>query len=99
VSLEERVKEAIHGRADVIIGKKGLTAEVLKEVGERLKVKEVVKVRVLKTALVATGMDRRTLAERVASELGAVLLDVRGRTFVLYKPKRSKRKPSGGKQV
>lgn len=88
--LEERVKKVIHGRADVIIGKRGLTESVLKEVDERLRVKEIVKVKVLKTALQVTGMDRKALAEHVARSLDAVLLDVRGRTFVLYKPKRSR---------
>gem|GEM_PF-1085400 len=82
-------RRAIQGRVDVIIGKRGVVEEVLREIEFRLKVKGFVKVRVLKSALYVTGMDRRGIASYVAGRLGAKLVDVRGMTFVLYKPKRS----------
>lgn len=73
-------------RADVIIGKRGVDDGVLREIERRLLDKGVVKVKALKTAVKSTGLDRRSLARLVASRLNAVLLDVRGRTFVLYLP-------------
>ncbi len=83
----KRLKEIVQqGPADVIIGKRGIWPGVIEEIKRRLKEKGVVKVRALKSALKATGLDRRELARRVAEEVGALLLDVRGRTFVLYKP-------------
>ena len=82
-----RLKEIVQqGPADVIIGKKGLSEGVLREIDRRLKEKGVVKVKALKSAIKVTGLDRKTLARTVAERLGALLLDVRGRTFVLYRP-------------
>ncbi|MFN4045973.1 MAG: YhbY family RNA-binding protein [Acidilobaceae archaeon] len=86
--LKERLREAIHGRADVSIGKGGASESVLREIEARLKVKSVVKVRVLRSGLEASGSDRRSLASEIAEKLGAKLVEVRGKTFILYKPKR-----------
>jgi len=88
-SLRERVKRAHHGSPDVIIGKRGVTEEVLREIDRRLEAQEVVKVKMLRTAIAAEGgADRRDLARRIAERLGARLMGVRGRTFVLYRPRR-----------
>ncbi|BAN90175.1 YhbY family RNA-binding protein [Aeropyrum camini] len=95
-SVRERVRRAHHGRADVIIGKAGVTREVLREIEARLEKKEVVKVKMLKTALRREEGGRREVARRVASSLGARLMGVRGYTFILYKPRRGKvKRPSG----
>ena len=88
----KRLKEEVQqGRADVIIGKNGVTQGVLDEIRRHLEDKGVVKVKALKTAIKSTGMDRRSLARHVAEKLGAWLLDVRGRTFVLYLPPEKRR--------
>ena len=82
----KRLKELVQqGPADVIIGKNGLSEGVLREIDRRLKEKGVIKVKALKSAIAVTGLDRRELARRVAEAVGARLLDVRGRTFVLYR--------------
>jgi len=86
-SLRRRARLAHHGRADVIIGKRGVTPEVLREIDSRLRVKEVVKVRMLRTALEASDADRREIAVMVARALNARLMGVRGRTFVLARPR------------
>lgn len=91
-SLRRRVQRAHHGRADVIVGKKGVTHEVLEEIARRLEEKEVVKVKMLRTAVVSEGVDRRALAAIIAERLGARLMGVRGRTFILYKPGKGKDK-------
>ncbi len=92
-----RLKEEVQqGSADVIIGKKGVTDSVLEEIRRRLEDKGVVKVKALKTAIKVTDMDRRELARHVADRLGAWLLDVRGRTFVLYLPPEKRRSAKGG---
>ena len=93
-----KLKEIVQQRrADVIIGKNGLSEGVLREIDRHLEDKGVVKVKALRSALKATGLDRKELASRVASALGATLLDVRGRTFVLYRPKtgEERREPLG----
>lgn len=82
--VRQRVRRAHHESPDVMIGKKGLTEEVLREIDSRLDKKEVVKVRMLKTA-VGHGQARREMAEKVARLLNARLMGVRGRTFILYR--------------
>ncbi len=80
----EKVKrKRAQRRSDVNIGKKGVTEELLREIKNRLKREGVVKVRILKSALEVTGLDRRSLAKLVADKLGARLVEVRGRTFIL----------------
>ncbi len=93
----KKLKEIVQQkRADVIIGKNGLTDGVLREIDRHLEDKGVVKVKALRSALKVTGLNRRELAERVASVLGAELLDVRGRTFVLYRSRaRGETEPLG----
>lgn len=71
----------------VWIGKGGTAQQTVEEVSRQLEKRKVVKVRVLRSA--AEG-DTRQLAERVSEATGAELIDVRGRTFVLYRPRREK---------
>ena len=88
--IRELVKRAHHDSPDVIIGKKGVTREVLKEIERRLENKEVVKVKMLRTVGKLEYVDRRTLARSIAESVGARLMGVRGRTFILYKPSRKR---------
>jgi RNA-binding protein len=55
-----------------------------------LKKKEVIKVKILRSGIESTGSDRRELARYVARKVGAKLMGVRGRTFVLFKPPEEK---------
>jgi len=81
----KKLKEILQqGSADVIIGKAGLSENVIKEVKRRLKDKGAVKIKFLKSALKVEGVDRRELARRLAESTGALLLEVRGRTAILY---------------
>lgn len=87
-----RIKaEAIHGRADVIIGKQGLTNAVLEEIKRRLKKKKAIKVKLLKSAIEVMGMDRRSIAQKVAEAVNARLIGIRGRTFVILREDRRQR--------
>ena len=90
-SLRDEVKRAHHSSPDVIIGKKGITEAVIREIKARLEAKGVIKVKMLKTALEGRGLDRREAAKLVAQLAGARLMGVRGRTFVLAKPRRGGR--------
>ncbi len=86
-SIKSKVKKAHHSSPDVIIGKNGVSEQVLNEIKNRLKIKEVVKVKVLRTGIEAeNGIDRRELARLIAEKVGARLMGIRGRTFILYKP-------------
>jgi len=89
----KKLKEYIQqGPPDVIIGKAGVTVNVLKEIERHLDMKGIIKVKMLKTALKTEGKDRFTVARDVAKKLNALLLEVRGRTFVLYREPKKKSK-------
>ena len=81
--VKELIKEVRHSSADVRIGKSGISENVLKEIKRRLKKKGVVKVKILKSALKVEEKDRFEIAKEVAERIGAKLVEVRGRTFIL----------------
>ena len=70
----------------VWVGKEGSTAQILGEISRQLDQHEVVKGRILQTAL--KDADARELAEKIAKETESTLVEVRGHTFVLYRKKR-----------
>jgi RNA-binding protein len=77
-------KEKLHQMsADVIIGKRGLEESVVNEIKRRLKKKKYVKVKMLRTTLIAEDADRKTIAKKLASLADAELIGVKGRTVVL----------------
>ncbi|MDH5816019.1 MAG: YhbY family RNA-binding protein [Candidatus Nezhaarchaeota archaeon] len=90
-SIKKRLKEKMMERADVNVGKHGLANSVLKEIDRRLNDKEVVKVRILRSALVAEGIeDRKKLAENLAKKLNVDAMEIRGYTVVLYRKRRKR---------
>jgi len=76
-------------KATVWVGKSGITEGLVEEVSRQLDARRAVKVRVQRSALA-----RRTVedvASEVAEKTGAELIEVRGHTFVLYRPRRYKK--------
>ena len=67
----------------ILIGKGGVSEEVLKEVEKQLKKRKMVKVKLLGTAL--KGGETKQIATRIAERTEASLVEVRGHTFMLYK--------------
>lgn len=90
---EKLVRDKISSKTDVQLGKNGLTKEFVEEVKNRLKKHGVVKIRILKSFIKSSGLDRWLIAENVARACEAELRDVRGYTFILVK-KRFKNKTS-----
>jgi RNA-binding protein len=70
------------------IGKKGMIPQTMNEVSRQLDQNEIVKVKVLKTAL--KDEEAKNVAAKIAQETDSSLIDVRGHTFVLYKPRKRK---------
>ncbi len=65
------------------IGKNGVTESLIEELNNKLKVNRLVKVRVLKSA--EDEKDLKTIADEIAVSTRSTLIDVRGRTVVLYR--------------
>ncbi len=82
-NIKEKIKERKAGKTDLQLGKKGLTKGFINEVKKRLEKNGVVKIRILKSFIKSSMIDRREIARRVAELTGAKLIEVRGYTFIL----------------
>lgn len=71
--------------ASVRIGKDGATPEVCKEIARHLDINKMVKVKILATGL--KGDEAKAIAMQCAEQTGSTLVEVRGHTFMLYKPR------------
>ncbi|MEZ0394266.1 MAG: YhbY family RNA-binding protein [Desulfurococcaceae archaeon] len=83
--IRDKIKERLRGKVDVQLGKGGLTEGFINEVKSRLEKHRVVKVKILKSFLRASGLGVDDVANKVAEILQARVVDVRGHTFVLVK--------------
>ncbi len=69
----------------VWIGKNGASQEILDEIQKQLDGRNMVKIRILRSAVQEE--QTRIIASRIAIQTEARLMDVRGHTFTLYKHK------------
>jgi RNA-binding protein len=76
--------------ADLRIGKKGITPELLQEVKRRIKEHRTLKVKILRAALTTeNGVDQ--LAQSLVESADAHLVEVRGHTFVMTRKSKLQR--------
>lgn len=83
--IKELRGEAQQLEAKLQVGKAGLSEAFLDELEGMLKRDRLVKVRLLRSA--RAGEDQDAMAHRLAEESGAVLVETRGHTVVLYRPR------------
>ena len=84
VEKKRYVKSALaQGKSTVCVGKNGASKDALGEIEKQLKRQEMVKVRILKTALAHE--EAKQIAMKIAEQTEASLVEVRGHTFMLYK--------------
>lgn len=69
------------------VGKRGLDEGVISEINTQLQKDGILKVEIRKGALISTGMERKELAEKVAELTDSELIEVRGKRFILFKPR------------
>jgi len=89
--LSNKIKRSIRQnlsleKPTVWVGKEGSTEQVVNEISRRLEHRGVVKAKILQTGL--KNEEAKDIAAKIANQTGAILIDVRGHTFVLYKQKR-----------
>ena len=65
------------------VGKNGITDSLVEELNKQIKANRLVKVRVLKSA--EEGKDLKTIAEEIATATRSTMIEVRGRTVILYR--------------
>ncbi len=85
--IRRRIKRELGSEKPTIwIGKNGATKQVIKEISRQLEKKEMVKIKMLESAL--TNKEAKAVASEIAQQTGANLVDVRGHTIMLYKQRK-----------
>lgn len=93
--LSNKIKRSIKQnlsleKPTVWVGKEGSTEKIVNEINRRLEQRGVVKAKILQTAL--KNEETMNIATKIADQTGATLIEVRGHTFILYKPRKNKSK-------
>jgi RNA-binding protein len=85
--MKRRIKRRLSGEKPTIwIGKNQVSQELLKEIEKQLEKREMVKIKILRSAL--DGGEAKGIALKITEQTGASLVEVRGHTFILYKRRR-----------
>lgn len=86
--MKRRIKRELNSEKPTIrVGKQG-APQIINEVSRQLDQRKIVKVKILKTAL--KNDNAKNIASTIAQKTSSTLIDVRGHTFILYKPRRRK---------
>lgn len=81
---DNQLKEIIHGRTDLQIGRNGITPGVITQIKQRFEKNKYLKVRFLELAEFNT---MKEAVEALCSAVNAVLVDSRGKTIVIQRLK------------
>lgn len=85
--MKRRVKSALNTEKPTVhVGKEGVTTQVVNEVAKQLDAREMIKAKILKTAL--QEKEATDIATSIAEKTESELVDVRGHTFLLFKRKK-----------
>lgn len=88
--MKRRIKNELSAEKPTIwIGKEGASFQILNEISRQLEKREMVKVKVLKSALKEE--ETKKIASKIAQQTESTLIDVRGHTIILYKPRKRKK--------
>jgi RNA-binding protein len=68
------------------VGKEGASSQTMNEISRQLEKRKIVKVQVLKSALEDESV--KGIALKTAQQTESSLIDVRGHTFILHKPRK-----------
>ena len=82
--MKRRIKRELSAEKPTVwIGKEGATPQIVDEISRQLDKKEVVKIKILRSAL--KDEEAKSVASKVAGQTCSSLIEVRGHTFLLYK--------------
>mgnify|MGYP001065646497 CR=1 FL=1 len=87
--MKRRIKRELSAEKPTIwVGKEGTAPQIVNEVSRQLDQREMVKVKVLKSAL--KNEMAKNIASKIAQETSSTLIDIRGHTFILYRARSRK---------
>jgi RNA-binding protein len=85
--MKRRIKQKLGAEKPTVwVGKEGATTQILHEISKQLNKREMIKTKILKSAL--QNEEAKSIALKVAQHTESQLIEVRGHTFLLYKRKR-----------
>ena len=85
--MKRRLKRKFSAEKPTIhVGKDGSTQQIINEVSRRLEQHEVVKAKILQTAL--KEVEVKEIATQIANQTDSTLIEVRGHTFILHKKRK-----------
>jgi RNA-binding protein len=87
--MKELKRRSVEKEPTVWIGKSGITKALLGQITRQLEANEMIKVKAHKTSL--ENAEVAELAGKIAGETTSAVIDVRGRTFTIYKARKSRR--------
>ena len=85
---QEKKALKVQGRSLVpftSIGKNGITENTITQIQTNLKAHKLCKVKILRTFLDETGLDKKAVAEDLAEKTDSVLIELMGLTVVFYR--------------
>lgn len=86
--MKRRIKRELNAeRPTIWVGKEAITPQIIGEINRQLKKRKMVKVKILRSALKEE--KTRNVADEIAQRTESILIDVRGRTFMLYKHRKT----------
>jgi len=90
--MKRRLKRKFSAEKPTIhVGKEGATSQIINEISRQLEQHEVVKAKILQTAL--KEIEAKETATKIAHQTESTLIEVRGHTFTLYKKRKRKQIP------
>jgi RNA-binding protein len=91
--MKLRIKRELSAeKLAVWIGKEGATQQITNEISRQLDKREIVKAKILRSAL--KDEETKSFSSKIAKQTDSSLTEVRGHTFLLYKPRKKKAKSS-----
>ena len=82
--MKRRMKRELSAEKPTVwVGKEGATPQIVNEISRQLEKREIVEVRILKSAL--KDEEAKSVASKIAEQTSSTLIEVRGHTLLLYK--------------
>jgi RNA-binding protein len=88
--MKRRIQQELSTEKPTVwIGKGGATTQLINEINNQLKKREMIKAKILKTALKEE--KAKEIATKIAAQTNSTLIEIRGHTFMLYKPRKGRK--------
>ncbi len=81
--MKKKLVQSTMIKPKIWIGKDGVTLKLVEQIKRQLKIDKLIKIKIQKAIIVHGEIEK--IAKKVSKETNSELVDIRGRTFALYK--------------